>query len=232
MWIRELRPRRPPGEEGPGKGGSACLYVRRTYVRNASSTVREQGWKVRYSPIVEPRRAKIDDVWRKAEDHSLRRLPGVLAGALRPGRPRPVSSRCRSRFRWEPALAWLYSCSSAVGCLPTSSGRPPRPGPGRRPPDPRGLPGRHGRAPVRLLGPFGAPVCARLTASSCSAAGVGRTGHPRATPGPGGPVRRAVHHAGCGLPVAGRRGVGRIGGEPVPAAPQPPGRRQYGTKQW
>ncbi|MDP1806005.1 MAG: ABC transporter ATP-binding protein, partial [Acidimicrobiales bacterium] len=34
-------------------------------------------------PSVEPRRATIDDVWRKAEDHSLRRLPGILAGALR-----------------------------------------------------------------------------------------------------------------------------------------------------
>ena len=32
---------------------------------------------------MEPRRAPIDDVWRKAEDHSIRRLPGVLAGALR-----------------------------------------------------------------------------------------------------------------------------------------------------
>ena len=30
-----------------------------------------------------PRRATIDDVWRKAEDHSLRRLPGILDGALR-----------------------------------------------------------------------------------------------------------------------------------------------------
>jgi hypothetical protein len=33
--------------------------------------------------MVEPRRATIDDVWRKAEDHSLRRLPGILTGALR-----------------------------------------------------------------------------------------------------------------------------------------------------
>jgi ATP-binding cassette, subfamily B, bacterial len=32
---------------------------------------------------VEPRRAAIDDVWRKAEDHSLRRLPGIVTGALR-----------------------------------------------------------------------------------------------------------------------------------------------------
>lgn len=31
---------------------------------------------------MEPRRATIDDVWRKAEDHSLKRLPRVLAGAL------------------------------------------------------------------------------------------------------------------------------------------------------
>jgi ATP-binding cassette subfamily B protein len=37
----------------------------------------------RYSRRVEPRRATIDDVWRKADDHSLKRLPGVLAGALR-----------------------------------------------------------------------------------------------------------------------------------------------------
>lgn len=32
---------------------------------------------------MEPRRATVDDVWRKADDHSLRRLPGILAGALR-----------------------------------------------------------------------------------------------------------------------------------------------------
>ncbi len=43
-----------------------------------------RGGAGRYPPrVVEPRRATIDDVYRKAEDHSLRRLPGILAGALR-----------------------------------------------------------------------------------------------------------------------------------------------------
>jgi ATP-binding cassette, subfamily B, bacterial len=33
--------------------------------------------------VTAPRRASIDDVWRRAEDHSLRRLPRVAGGALR-----------------------------------------------------------------------------------------------------------------------------------------------------
>ena len=44
---------------------------------------RRKGRSTGTLPLVEPRRATIDDVWRKADDHSLRRLPGILAGALR-----------------------------------------------------------------------------------------------------------------------------------------------------